>query len=86
MVKAARLEDGKGPISLAAAGPLPQGVAVKPAGSTTPQGGRDHAQRDGRTRAAADTVFDLVITGTMHIGPQAVVRTLPAIPLRVSEK
>ncbi len=31
VVKAARLESGQGPIGLAAAGPLPQGITVKPA-------------------------------------------------------
>ena len=36
-------------------------------------------------KAAADTAFNLVISGTMCIGPGAVVRTLPAIPVRVSE-
>ena len=67
VVKAARLEGGKGQIVLGAAGPLPQGIMVRPA---IPCPGRGHDQRDGRAQAPADTAFNLVISGTMRIGPR----------------
>ena len=84
VVKAARLEGGKGQIALGAAGLLPQGIVVRPA-ILFPGVNEATISVTAAPKAAADTAFNLVISGTMRIGPGTVTRTLPAIPVRVSE-
>ena len=71
VVKAARLEGGKGQIVLGAAGLLPQGIVVRPA-ILFPGVNEATISVTAAPKAAADTAFNLVISGTMRIGPGTV--------------
>jgi hypothetical protein len=84
VVKAARLEDAKGPISLAAVAP-PPGIVVKPA-QIDPDQGEVTLSVTATPQVAADVMHNLITSGTLRVGQQPVVCTLPAIPAKVIAK
>jgi hypothetical protein len=80
-VRAERLEGGKGPIALSAV--VPPGIVVKPA-QIGPAEGQTTLSVTATPQAAADLTHNLIVTATLRLGPQSIVRNLPAIPLRVT--
>jgi hypothetical protein len=80
VVRAERLEGGKGPIALSAV--VPPGIVVKPV-QIGPAQDEATLTVTATPQASSGLSHNLVITGTLRIGPEFVVRTLPAIPVRV---
>jgi hypothetical protein len=81
VVKAERLGDAKGPISVAAVSP-PAGIVVKQA-----QIGAGKDEVEVTVTATPDARGDvpnyLILSGTLTAGKESVVRVAPAIPLKV---
>jgi len=83
VVKASRLETGKGPISIEAVS-LPAGVSVK-VKNVQIGAGQDAVELTltASSNATPDTVGSLIFSGTLNVDKQSVVRVTPAIPLKI---
>jgi hypothetical protein len=81
IVKAERLEDAKGAIAISAVSP-PAGIVVKQA-QIAP--GKDEVELTvtATPQAAAGVPGYLILSGTLNVGKESVVRVAPAIPLKV---
>jgi hypothetical protein len=81
VVKAQRLEEAKGPISITAVS-LPAGVVVKPA-QIGPTQDQVEVTVSVAPQAAAGVPCCLILSGTMNVGKQSVLRVTPAISFTI---
>jgi hypothetical protein len=81
LVKASRLAGAKGPITISAVSP-PAGIDVKPAQIAA---NKDEVELTvtATPKAKGDVPGSLILSGTLNVGKESIVRVAPAVPLKV---